>query len=245
MSIVIDYSSGTVDGANTSSFTVTCSIDGGRHGMPYTTQNAAGSRTRQPGHPIVGYKTASGTYGPVLQSIASTTYNSDSTPDERALEFTLPAAWGATFQVVGIKAHITVPSAAKTVLIQLYDGTTMLQGVTWDADVVSGTAGRLLTKLFDEATLSTLTYGNTYRVGFAPQEVDTTFGLRVGANAAAADWQGWPGGASFALATRTDAGAWTTDALSRPWVDLILKDITEPSGGGGGRRGGIIGGAAA
>ena len=84
---------------------------------------------------------------------------------------------------------------------------------------------------FDEVTLSTLTYGSTYRVGFAPQEVDTAFGLRIGGNAAATDWQGWPGGTSFALATRTDAGAWTTDALSRPWVDLILKDITEPVSG--------------
>ena len=231
LAIVIDYSSGTVDGTNNSSFGITCAMDAGRHGVPYATTNDAGVRTRQTTHPIFGYQTASQTYGPVLQSNAATVYSSGSTPDEQALEFTLPAAWGSTFQVVGIYAHSTVPIAARTVLVQLYDGTTVLQGLTWDTDYIALTGNRLLTIIFGEATLSTLTYGNTYRVGFAPQEVDTAFGLRVGTNAAATDWQGWSGGQSFALATRTDAGAWTTDALSRPWIDLILKDITEPVSG--------------
>ena len=131
-----------------------------------------------------------------------------------------------------------MPAAAKTVLCQLYDGggawdTTVLQDFTWDSDN-SASPGSLRSALvsFDDATLDSLTFGNAYRLGLAPQEVSANLAILVFTQGVASDWEGWPMGTQCLLSTRTDAGAWTDDALSRPIVDLILKDITEPAGAG-------------
>jgi hypothetical protein len=86
---------------------------------------------------------------------------------------------------------------------------------------------------FDEATLSTLTFGNTYRVALLPSTASsyTLRGLDV---TAAADWDAWPMGQNVAYSTR-NAGNWTDVTTRRLYGwDLMFADITEPAGGGGG-----------
>jgi len=242
LAIVIEYSSGTINAGNSSTFTSHHSMTAVQ-GVPYAIQNVAGTLTRQAGLPLFGYKSSTKTYGFVLQSRPFVGFTSTSTPDEKALKFTLPATWGATFQVVGLRWKGANPDLAGTILVTLYTGTTPLQTFTWDSDYASGgaSAQRSCEIMFDEATLETLNYGDPYYIGIAPQEAATGIAPTIGANATATDWQGWAGGESFMLATRTDGGAWTDDPLSRPWINLIIKDITEPLGHRRDMVGGMIG----
>ncbi len=55
------------------------------------------------------------------------------------------------------------------------------------------------------------------------------FGLRQ-----ASDMQAFPLGENCFLATKVDNGTPSETTTKRPFVGLILDDITEPSGGGGG-----------
>lgn len=234
LAVVIDYSSGTVDGSNFASFTTsigTCSASA----HPYAIHNDAGSRTRQGNViPCFGYGSAGKAFGNPLETITTAAFGSTSTPDEYAMMFTLPSGWGSTFKVAGVRIAAGL-NAGKTVTFTLYDsdGTTALQTVTHDTDYVVSTGIRYIDIYFDEVTLSDLNFGAAYRVSMTASDA-TTHSIVTLDMDAAADWDAWPGAQVFALSTRTDAGAWTNDATRRPIMELILADWTEPTGGGGG-----------
>lgn len=231
LAIVIAYSSGTINGSNSSAITARLT-NLAVPASPYVITNNAGSRTRGAVQPIFGYKSATRAYGYPLETITVTAFSSDSTPDEYAMKFTVPTGWGSSLAVLGVQFPIQAYDAAKTLQVTLYDtdGTTVLQRITLDSDYLRGllAVGRA-TVLFDEVTLSALTIGSAYRVGLAPQETASNFQpyrLQVDA---AADWDAWPFAQQAALSTRTDAGAWTDDTTQRLQMDLLLADITEPS----------------
>lgn len=234
LSQVIAYSSGTVSGATNSSFVTDVSQLQPQGGPPYRIQNNAGSRARTNNLPVFWVKSSTKTYGRPMQSINATVYASDSTPDERASACTFPTGWGNTFTVRGVRAVVDMPAAGKTVLVTLYSGTTALQTVTLDSDATSSTVRNpgVLTMFFDEATLTTLSFGTLYRIGFAPQETSADFGLYQLTMAAAGDLTAHPMRGACYLSTRTDAGAWTDDTATVPEVEWILEDITRPSAGG-------------
>lgn len=232
IAIVIAYSSGTIDGSNSSSFNdvITASPNST---APYAIQNNAGARTRGVLTPLVGWASATNTYGVPVETVSVTQFSSDSTPDEYALKFTFDAAYGSTFQVNCVLVSIRTPAASKSILISLYEGTTALQTVTWDGDFVptAASANRPnLTVCFDEATLATLNFGTTYYLGFAPQETSANFAITVMDMDAAGDLTAFPGGTDFYLSTRSDAGAWSDTTTSRPVVGMIITGWTEPTG---------------
>ena len=243
--IVIAYSSGTIDALNFMSITSDCDFLGTRVSFPRVNLNNAGVRTLRTTLSLYGYKTASRTYGNPLETITETQYSSDSIPDEYAIKFTWAAATGATNTVKGIRFLGRGPAAAKTILVTLYDGTTPLQTVTIDTDIVNtASAFRSFDFIFDETTLSTLTVGSTYRLGMAPQEIACNFAILTMLVAGAGDLSAYPGGAGWCLSTRTDSGAWTDVTDGRPIAGLIMDDWTEPSGGAGGimTHPGMVGG---
>ena len=84
--------------------------------------------------------------------------------------------------------------------------------------------------MFDDATLSTLTYGTAYGLAIQPQGTGnvTISVFDVDVNA---DWSAWPGGVEHYLQTRADAGAWTAASTRRLAIEPILADITVPAGG--------------
>jgi hypothetical protein len=236
IALVVDYSAGTADGTNNSSFTSIVSNLYGRTGTaPYAIQNDAGARTRpaatQKGIAPHGLVIGGTMYGLPYQGQAQTTFSSDSTPDEYALAFTIPSGWCSTAKVAGFRFDADGPAAAGTTVFALYTGTTVLQTITVDTDTWTATTNsRLATVYFTEATLSTLTCGTQYRIGIAPQDALQSIGLRVITMANATDNAAWPAGSGFYLSTRTDAGAWSDTTTSRPIAEIILNDLTPPSG---------------
>lgn len=234
ISIVVAYSSGTVDGSNFSTLNNAMSGLQARAGFPYFISNNAGARTRSALWPIVAMKSASAVYGFPIQTFTQTLFSSDSTPDEYALSFSLPAGSCTSYQVAGVRFWTQV-AAGKSLIVNLYTGTTVLQTVTLDSDdfSVNASADRSMEVWFTDSSLTTLSPGTTYRVGLQPQQTTSNTTVMTLDCAAAADLGAYPGGTAWALSTRTDAGAWTDVATSRPMVELILTDLTATAGGGG------------
>lgn len=240
IAIVIQYDSGTIDGSNNSQFTNRLTAaDASRYlGYVYTDNNGVVAKTlaRQ----VYGYRDASTTYGFPVVSMTSTSYSVDSTPDEYALRFTIPTTFCATYTVRGLQAQLAAMASSKTLVIQLYDtdGSTVLQSVTWDSDdnrVQSDTSVQCVEIYFDESSLSTLTAGSVYRIGFAPQETSANARLLTLDVPANSDLSAFPLGSHWYLNTRSDSGAWTDDNTvdyKRPAMELILKDWTVSAGGG-------------
>lgn len=232
MALVIDYSSGTVNATNCSTFTSQFTGQTARTGFPYVIHNDATVRTRQANYAPWGYKSASATYGMPWQASVNTAYSSSSTPNEYGLAFEIPGA-GCTYQVAGVRAVITSPAATKSILVSLYDGTTALQTVTVDGDAlrVAATAGTSVEYYFDEVTLSTLNGDTTYYLGFAPQETAANLALSCWQAASAQDAAAPGGDGNWYLVTRS-GGAWTSDLTMRPVCEPILASYTAPTGGG-------------
>lgn len=244
LSIVIAYDSGTIDGSNSIAVSIACDVFGVRCGFPIGIANASGSRTRASGTPLYGYASSSRTFGFPVKAFTETQYSSTSTPDEYALGFTIPSGFGATMQIGGVRITGRCGAAAKSLLVTLYDGTTSLQTVTFDTDdYVSNASGfRSMDYIFDETTLSTLTVGSMYRIGFAPQDTAHNFALCVMETSTSADLDAFPGGTDFFLSTRVDGADWDTDSTTkRPIAEFLIEDFTEPSVGGGGLANSIFG----
>ena len=240
LALVIKHQSGTIDASNNCSFSLTSAF-GPVPGLPYAIGNDAGVRTRQGAAACFGYGSAGTAYGRPSETLITAAYSSASTPDERGVKFTLPAGMGDTFKLAGVSFFSGLQSAG-VVDVVLYDtdGTTVLQSASFDTDAFASTNPRWNYFPFDEATLSTLSFGSAYRVVLKPTTGSHT--LHANTLDSAADAEAYPLGSAAAYTTRTDAGAWTDDAATRVQVGLVLADITEPAGGGATiiRRGSVL-----
>ena len=233
LSVVIAYDSGTIDVSNCSTFTLRMYSVQTRQGLPYATENNAGVRTRWTDIPVFGVGTASSVWGMPIKSLYSTLISSNTAPDEQAFAFSLPAGSCSTFQVGGVRIGGANAAAGKTYLVTLYNGTTAIQQITVDSDQLATTGTRTAMRfMFDEATLSTLNCGTTYRIGFAPQETSANFTLYGFTADASGDLSAYPGGTAWYLSTRTDSGAWTDDPATRPFAEIILASLSAGSSGG-------------
>lgn len=234
---VVEYSSGTLG-----SLVVTTNAGLAAGGFPYAIQNDNGSRSRPSGLPVFGYGSSTKAYGFPMETLTELSYAAASSPDEWAMKFTVPTNFCSTYKVKGVRIIGARPVAAGSSVVTLYDtdGTTVLQNETYDHDQFQdNTANRNAAIIFDETTLSTLTAGNTYRVSVVPSSTQSWRVWAIDVDAVA-DWDAWPGGQQIAASSRADAGAWTDLTTRRLNMELILDDITAPSGGGGG--GIVIGG---
>lgn len=228
LALVIGYSSGTVDVSNNSSFTIMFTM-GMAYNFPYGIQNDAATRSRQAQFAVFGYGSSSKAYGHPVQNITNQLFNSGSTPNEYALGYALPSSWFSTYQVIGVDVVGILPLAS-TLDIVHYTGATAQQQATHDTDL-SGNPGnyRKSELYFGDASLATLTAGNTYRLSLLPGSAST--GILILEVASAADFEAYPGGQLCWLSTRVGAGSWADTATKRPLLDMILADITPPSGG--------------
>lgn len=227
--IVIDYSSGTVDGSNFAAFG-SAITNVTQNGYPHHTHNNAATRSDQAEATIYGFGSVSKAYGRPFETIVNQTVTTATTPDEQAIKFTFPADWGATFKVLGIRVSMQPGGGSgETFDVILYDtdGTTPLQSVNFPVNNFAG-SNRMSMFYFDEATLSTLTFGSSYYLSIKPL-VSASLIITYIACDAADDLEAWPGGTTFIHNERTDAGAWSAVDGQRMVAEIIIEDLTEPS----------------
>jgi hypothetical protein len=228
---VFDYSSGTINASNRPIVGTHVSSINNQH--PYSIRVSAGTPDRSAGAasmPIWGFGSAGKAFGFPLQSVTNTAFSSSSTPNERALRFLLSQNACSSYKVVGVRYLGTAAAAGNSTKIILYDGTTVLQTLTWDSDYVAGLNVRPMCLYFQDATLATLAAGKEYRIGIQPQNTTNAMSMVQFDFASNADMEALPGGLDWYLSTRS-GGAWTDVPASRPWMTLILGDVTAPSPG--------------
>jgi hypothetical protein len=230
---------------NSATFTTTVSDLGvlGRPSIGYsdTTSDAGTNWTKAASaQSVFGFSDGTTTYGFPVQTTTATGISSGS---EQGMSFTIPSTWWSTYQISGIRFSGTTPAAAKTFKVVLYSGTTVLQSVSVDSDmtVSNNSSSRNFVVYFADATLTALNAGSLYRVGICPQDASNNVALMTLDLPAAADRTAFPGGTIFAYSSRSGCGAacdttstaWSADTTTaRPMMELILADITAPSGGG-------------
>jgi len=185
--------------------------------------------------PVLSFEYDDGSYGTIRGvfppgSMANTTYNSGSTPDEYALYFTIKGPC----KVSGAVIYGGQSAAGSDFDLVLYDtdGTTSLATLSVDGDVRGSTsATNPFTVLF--STPATLTANGVYYLSLKPTTTNNCRLMRY-TFASAASLETMPGGTDFYEATRTNAGSWTTTNTIRPMIMPILSAIDDGTSTGSG-----------
>lgn len=173
-----------------------------------------------------------GTFGTILggypcSAVSNSSINTGTTPDEIALEFTLPYA--ATIEGGWV---MCIPSSnAANFDVVLYTGTTALATTSVDVNATSALSN-IYEILF--ATPQAISASTTYRMAIKP-----TTATNVAYNhhdvSAAGHFDAWPGESGWGLTSRTDAGSWAAMTTTRqPFIGLRLSAIDSGGSGGGG-----------
>lgn len=163
---------------------------------------------------------------PTSSSTATLSFNSGSAADEVALKFTpdfacrIDALWASCFPT-GIAADFDVV---------LYQGTTVLQTVSVDANTAPNTSTPRTYILPIAET--TLTAGVTYYVALKPTTANNVTMRYVDVSSSAIR-DLLPGGAQCSYSTRADAGAWSDTDTRYPYLGVRLSAIDNGAGGGG------------
>lgn len=169
---------------------------------------------------------------PVL-TILSSSFASNSTPDERGLKFKFP--WPV--RVRGFWMYGDTDPANSTVNLYDSDGSAVLNSLAIDKDQMANEIARNRWYLFDD--VHELAADTFYRLTLVP---DTTTSVTLGGFTvgAAAYLDAAPCGQNFHYTERTDAGAWTDTTTQRPFMGLLLDGFDDGAGGGGGGGGGPL-----
>lgn len=232
--IAIRYSSGTIDGSNNSSFTTNwSSLNPVLASFPYAVRNTGGTWTNQTSAAAFGLRTASSRYGAIIPNLYAT--RSASTVGHRqAMKVNLPAGFGTTYRVRGVRTTASLALATgKTPLAKIWNAGGAIASKAMDTEQIgSATSGayRCAECIFDTAV--DLNFGTDYYFGFEVADATSAGVLIYGTQFASADDNTEDGGSYCCLSTY-NGSVWTDDTTVRPWMELILDDITEPSGGGG------------
>lgn len=165
-----------------------------------------------------------GTFGSFLdaypcETLNITAYNTGSAVDEFALEFTVPVP----IKVNAVWVSAVVPANSNPDIV-LYDGITVMTTVSIDANLAGSTSIPRPIRV-PLPTEQQLDPGHTYRLALKPTTATnvTVYDFTVNN---ANHLQAWPGGTAFYLATRVDAGAWTSIPTRRPLMGLYQSAIS-------------------
>jgi hypothetical protein len=193
---------------------------------------SAWTKDREPG--IIALRYDDGTYKHIApywypaSALNSATFNSGSTPDERALKFQLPF----TCEVSGAEVHgLTLSNNCDLVLYDS-DGTTPLVTHGMVAANSVSVSNQYENGRREQFTPTTLLANTSYRLAIKPGGSNVTmydFSVPAASYLGAVE-----GGTNWVLSTRTDAGAWTDATTKRPWLSLLISGVDVTSGGSGG-----------
>lgn len=232
IAIVIDYSSGTVDGSNNSSFTRGLSShQSSTAGIPYHAIVNAGSTTRSTLPVTFAYGTASRWYG--YPGIAINNQTVSTSGHRTAQYLTLPSGNGSTFKV----SHVNFigrpgPGGAALFKAAIWDsaGTEIASSGSIDSDAVASVGGSTLHLRVPMTTTPDLSYGTEYYYGIEALS-GNTYGMSCLELGHADHRTAYAGGTSRGFAS-WNGSAWSKTNTLMPLCDIILSDITVPSGGG-------------
>lgn len=179
---------------------------------------------------VMALRYSGGVYYPItgispwLSAITSTgNVNTGTTPDEVALRFVPPCGCKTSGFIVALDSDNAVD-------VVLYDGTTAMATATISPNLRHAATGLILTGQW--SSKQTLTAGGVYYLAIKPTSASSVTGRYLDVNAAAI-MAAAPGGAELYYATRTDAGAWSTNTTRRLVAQLLISDIDSGSAGGG------------
>lgn len=204
-------------------------------GLPYSTTYASSTWTKGSSAfrcPVWGYKSATQVMGRPYTGVSYAS-NVTTSGNRAAIKFTLPSGWGSTYKIIGVRGKLRAPTSGNSCVFGIWNAAgTALQSITLDSDVARTTLASDL-ELWFSGTLATLDFGTTYYLGLESVSSSSVSILGIDVQDAA-DRDAWPLGENrcYAVWDGSDWDAETTTKL--PLVDLILSDITPPSGGGGG-----------
>ena len=177
-------------------------------------------------------RSASKTYGSPVETFAVTNLESDTTPDEIGLGFTLPSGFGSNFTIDGailcFQFNTTIDIAFT---MTLYQGTTALQQTTIDtAQIANANTTRRYELTFD-TSLSSLSPGTEYIIAVAPNDTATAnqMGVREITLPTSGDKSAL-GDLSYKYYSRTDAGAWTETTTKLPLFGITFGSVTTSAG---------------
>lgn len=233
--ITIRHSSGTIDGTNNISIGANWTNALPTLGsFPYAIRNTSGTWAAQQICPVFGVRTANDRYGCIVPNLYST--RTSSTVGHRvAMRVVMPAAYGDTYKVAGIRASVSLAATTgRNPLARIWSASSMLASTTLDTDVAGAStvaAYRSWEAMFNESV--TLNCGTPYYFGFEVADATSAGIALYGTQFSSADDNDDDGGQVFGLGT-FNGTSWTDDLTVRPWMELILEDLTEPTGGGGG-----------
>jgi hypothetical protein len=235
LAFVIRYGAGTIDASNCSSITMRHSTIISPPHIPYSSSLSAGSWTKAAGNTVAfAWKTATNVYG--WPAISGYTTATASTAGHRSgMFFTLPIGTGTSYKISALNFLGSHPRASGSYKVGIYNTSwTEMQSVTIDGDHNSQpgiTASRSIYAAF--ASPATLSYGTKYYA--AMETVSGSFGVSMNGIllGAANDRLAFPNGENRGLVT-FDGTTTTENTLIMPQCELILSDITVPSGGGAG-----------
>jgi len=232
--IVIEYSSGTINGSNLA--TVRYMTSGLSTGYDTTFAYAltnAGSWSKQTAAVgIYAYRSSTKRYGfPFTTSRTTITFSSSTNPNEVGLKFAIPAPFtgAATYKLRGIDLMMAA-TAADSWSVQLYSGggasdTTPIDSVTNDNDCYNATNTTTRKQIFFDGTPPDLNFGDTYRLSFTPSD-SSSQNIYTLPLTAADDVQALMLGDTFCYTTR-NGGNWTDNTLAVPMVfELFIEGIT-------------------
>lgn len=214
LSIVIDYSSGTVDASNCGSFSRSVSdwTNISRQGFPVAATYSGSWGVPTGVQPVYGYGTADGRYWGFPQ-LASATNTVGTSGYRAAMRFYVPPQCCESFSVGGLRVVMNAPSAgSNSFTVGLWDQAgKLIQGTTIDSDVPVNGATRYV--FYNFTTKKILYPGNTYYLGI--ECVSGSFDTYCLTTSTAAQMSAFNGPDDINYAT-WNGSAWTVDATSRP-----------------------------
>jgi hypothetical protein len=234
IAVVMDYSSGTINGANRSQILEYWSGQMDDVSLCPYADNYVSSWTKRNMTCCFGIKAGESptlVYGrPNCATTGGTTLSVNGY--RAALKFTLPSWLCSTAQIAGMRVVMLGEGAAGSCKFGLWNAGGVLQDITLDADLLVNPAStyQLVEVYFDEVNLSSLAAGTTYYLGVERVAASTAvYGISV---TTASDLLAYPMGDGWILST-WDGAAWSDTTTTRPYISPIFVDITAPAGGGG------------
>ena len=172
------------------------------------------------------------TYGSPVESWTTTSIESDTTPNEIGLGFTIPSGFGTSYTIEGafVSGHFNT-TVDVTVDMTLYQGTTALQSTTIDtAQIANFNTSRRYELPFDSTTLSSLTPGTEYILAIKANDATTAnaFAVREITIPASGDKSAF-GDLGFKYYSRA-GGSWTENTTRLPVFGIYVGTVSTTAG---------------